>query len=60
MADNFSPQEILKIAVKVEENGQKLFAALEEKAKDEKVKSVWKYLKEQEDVHRKLFQEASP
>ena len=57
MAANFSPQEILKIAIKVEENGKKLFGILEEKAKDEKIKSVWRYLKEQEDVHRKVFQE---
>jgi rubrerythrin len=57
MADNFSPQEILRIAIKVEENGKKLFGILEEKAKDEKVKSVWRYLKEQEDAHIKVFQD---
>ena len=57
MADTFSPQEILKIAIKVEENGKKLYGILEEKAKDGKIKSVWRYLKEQEDVHRKVFQE---
>ena len=57
MADNFSPQEILRIAIKVEEGGKKLFGILEEKAKDEKIKSVWRYLKEQEDEHKKVFQE---
>jgi rubrerythrin len=57
MADNFSPQEILKIAIKVEENGKKLFGILEEKASAEKIKSVWRYLKEQEEVHRKVFQD---
>ena len=53
----FSPQEILKIAVDVEENGKKLYAVLEEKAKDQRLKAVWKYLKEQEELHRATFQE---
>ncbi|HIE35867.1 MAG TPA: hypothetical protein EYP89_01350 [Candidatus Omnitrophica bacterium] len=30
---------------------------LEGKAKDEEVKKVWKFLKEQEEEHRKVFQE---
>ena len=57
MTERFSPQEILKIAIKVEENGKKLFAALEEKAKNEKVKDVWRYLKEQEEAHCQVFQD---
>ena len=55
MANIFSPQEILRIAVKVEENGKGLYQALEEKAKNEKLKAMWKYLKEQEELHRKVF-----
>jgi len=55
MADIFSPQEILKIAMKVEENGQALYAGLEEKAAATKLKILWKYLKEQEEEHRQVF-----
>ena len=57
MANTFSPQEILKIAVKVEEEGRNLYHILEEKASDEQLKEVWRYLKEQEELHRAVFQE---
>ena len=57
MGNIFSPQDILRIAVKVEENGENLYEALEKKTKDEKLKSVWRHLKEQEAIHRKTFQE---
>lgn len=57
MADNFNPQEIVKIAINVEANGEKLYRTLESKAKDEKLRSVWKYLGEQEAVHRQFFQD---
>ncbi len=52
MVNVFSPQEILRVAVKVEERGQSLYAALEEKATSDKLKNLWKYLKEQEELHR--------
>ncbi|UCD15367.1 MAG: ferritin family protein [Candidatus Omnitrophota bacterium] len=55
MANIFSPQEILNIAVKVEEAGEKFYEMMERKAKDEKLKAMWKYLKEQEQEHRKIF-----
>ncbi|MBN2119497.1 MAG: ferritin family protein [Candidatus Omnitrophica bacterium] len=55
MAEQISPQEILKIAIKVEENGEKLYQALEAKAKDRKLKDLWKYLAGQEEEHRKVF-----
>ena len=56
MENIFSPQEILRIAVGVEENGKKLYAALEANATNPKVKDIWQYLKEQEEVHRTIFQ----
>jgi len=56
MSNVFSPQEILRIAIKVEESGKVLYETLEDKAKDEKVKKMWRYLKEQEELHRKIFQ----
>jgi len=55
MANIFNPQEILRIAIKVEESGKNLYRALENKAKQEKLKSMWGYLKEQEELHRKVF-----
>jgi rubrerythrin len=57
MANIFSPQEMLRIAVKVEENGVKLYGSFEAKTKDAKIKGVWHYLKEQDDLHRKIFQD---
>ena len=57
MDNNWSPQEILDIALKVEENGEHLYAKLEEQAEDEKLKNVWKFLKEQEIGHQSKFRE---
>jgi len=56
MTNIFSPQEILRIAVKVEERGEKLYEALEQKAAAGKIKELWRYLKEQEEIHKKVFQ----
>ncbi|MCM8773168.1 MAG: ferritin family protein [Candidatus Omnitrophica bacterium] len=57
MSNIFSPQEILRIAIKVEENGKKLYEILENKSKLEKLKGMWRYLKEQEDIHRNIFKQ---
>ncbi len=57
MVETFNPREILEISVNVEKNGQRLYADLENKAKYEKIKSIWRYLKEQEEKHRKAFQD---
>ena len=40
MAERFSPQEILRIAIEVEEGGKKLYETLEEKAKDGKLNMI--------------------
>lgn len=55
MENIFNPQEILRIAIKVEENGQKLYRSLEQKTNNEKIKEVWHYLMEQEERHREVF-----
>lgn len=57
MNNNWSPQEILNIALKVEENGEQLYSRLEEKAEDKKLKTAWKFLKEQEIGHQSRFKE---
>ncbi len=55
MENQFNPQEILKISVEVEEAGAKLYGKLEQQTKNEKVKGVWRYLKDQEVEHKKIF-----
>ncbi|MBL7132005.1 MAG: ferritin family protein [Candidatus Omnitrophica bacterium] len=56
MVNIFDPQNILKIAIDVEGSGKKLYEVLEAKVRDKKVKAMWKYLKEQEEIHRQIFQ----
>ncbi|MFH1771737.1 MAG: ferritin family protein [Candidatus Omnitrophota bacterium] len=53
----YSPQEILKIAINVEENGLRFYETLEKRAVIDCVKEVWKYLKEQESAHKRVFKE---
>ena len=55
MKEGFNPQEILKIAINIEENGKALYGALEEKTQDVQLKELWGYLKDQEEEHRKTF-----
>jgi len=55
MVNAFNPQEIVKIAINIEENSRKLYQALEDKTKNEKLKLIYKYLKEQEETHAKTF-----
>lgn len=57
MSSFFSPQDILRVAIEVEKNGMGLYEVLEGKAQDEKVKKIWRYLKEQEEIHAKNFQQ---
>lgn len=56
MNEMMNPKEILQIAVQIEENGKKLYASLENKASNKKIKTVWEYLKNQEEKHGKVFQ----
>ena len=56
MLPNFSPQEILRIAVKVEEAGEKLYAKLEYETASSELAELWNYLREQEHKHREVFQ----
>lgn len=56
MDKSFSPQEIIGVAINVEKNGKDLYERLEFQERDNKLKNIWAYLKEQEEVHRKDFQ----
>jgi rubrerythrin len=55
MENIFNPQEILRIALKVEENGKKLYQILEQRSNNQKVKEIWHYLMEEEERHRNVF-----
>ena len=55
MTEQYHPQEIIKIAINIEEKGKELYASLEEKSNDLKLKEMWRYLKDQEEEHRKTF-----
>ncbi|MCF7869917.1 MAG: ferritin family protein [Candidatus Omnitrophica bacterium] len=55
MENQFDPQEILKISIKVEEAGAKLYDKLSEQTDNKEVKKVWDYLKRQEVEHKKIF-----
>lgn len=57
MAQQYDPGEILKIAVEVEKNGKDLYEVLALESQDEKIKEIWSYLKKQEELHQKVFQE---
>ncbi|MFH1092595.1 MAG: ferritin family protein [Candidatus Omnitrophota bacterium] len=57
MGNKWSPQEILDIALRVEENGEHLYAKFEEETENETLKNVWKFLKEQEIGHQSKFKD---
>ena len=52
----FSPQEILRTAIIVEDNGRIFYEDLENKAKDEKVKETFRFVKEEGTYHGQIFQ----
>lgn len=56
MNQHFNILEIAKIAVNVEKNGRELYLKLENNASDKQLMSMWKYLKEQEEIHQKFFE----
>jgi rubrerythrin len=51
MALTFSGPEVIEMAIRTEENGQKFYTEHAEKAKEEKVKSLFGYLAEEETKH---------
>ena len=55
--DSFNPQEILRIAIEVEEGGFNFYQSLESKTKNEKIKNICRDLKEQEKEHKKTFED---
>ena len=56
MAIYFSGEEIVEMGIKIEEMGQKFYETYANKAKDEKVMDLFKYLGEEEKRHKQIFQ----
>jgi rubrerythrin len=57
MPEAFNPQQILKIAARVKENGVRLFETLGRYARDGEFKVLWMSLRSEDEAHAKLFQE---
>jgi rubrerythrin len=56
MALTFSGPEVIEMAIRTEENGQKFYLSYAESAKQDSVKSLFKYLAEEENKHITDFQ----
>lgn len=57
MALAFSGPEVIEMAIRTEENGQRFYAEYSEKAKEDNVKSLFSYLANEEVKHIKDFTE---
>ena len=55
MANLFKPAEILKIALKIEENGREYYLEAKEKASSQKVGDLFGYLADEEVKHLAIF-----
>lgn len=53
----FEPSEIFKIAVKMEENGEKFYTEAAQKLNEEKVKALFNTLAKEEVSHKETFEE---
>lgn len=52
----FSPARIAELSMRVEEKGSEFYALLADRNGNEKIKKLFKFLAEQEVVHRRIFQ----
>ena len=53
----FDPNEVFKIAVRIEENGESFYREMAAKLEDEEVKELFSFLADEEVGHRKFYQE---
>lgn len=53
----FEPSEIFKIAVKMEENGEKFYTEAAQKLNEEKIKALFNTLAKEEVSHKETFEE---
>jgi rubrerythrin len=53
----FAPDEVLKLAIEIEKNGQEFYASMANKVKDEKLKDTLNLLANEEEKHKKVFED---
>jgi len=53
----FAPDEVLKLAVRIEVNGKAFYSAVEGKVNDDKLKNTLNFLAQQEKEHIKVFED---
>ena len=56
MEASYTPQDLLELAIGIEESGRRVYEHFEGAAKDEGLKGVWRLLKDQEADHRRTFE----
>jgi len=54
--DLYDISEILQVAIKIEENGQRFYAAMEDKLPEEKARDIFDFLAREEEKHKETFQ----
>jgi len=57
MAISFDINDILKVAIKIEENGEKFYHYAEDITKNKDMKKVFKHLADEETNHKKIFKD---
>ncbi len=57
MQASFDPKQILLIASRVKDNSARLFETLERGTQEENLKSLWATLRQDSQIHHKVFQE---
>jgi rubrerythrin len=53
----FDPSEVFKVAVRIEENGEKFYRTMSEKLQDPEVKKLFSLLAKDEVAHKKFYSE---
>lgn len=58
MAGNiFAPDEVLKLTIEIENNGKEFYENIADKVKEEDLKKLLDFLAQEEEKHRKVFEE---
>ncbi len=53
----FAPDEVLKLAIEIENNGKEFYEGMAIKVKEEDLKKLLDFLAQEEEKHRKIFEE---
>ena len=53
----FAPDEVLKLAIEIENNGKEFYESMAIKVKEEDLKKLLDFLAQEEEKHRKIFEE---